>query len=106
MRNAFFKVLLWIFICLFTVSLIWKLLHGGSDTFLFSSFLEFCSNLKSFSIDTSAISFTIDNSWGVFNFLRDFFNGFSKIFTYAVFLFNQLLNLLYFAFQFIAFLFV
>ena len=75
--KIFFKILLIIFLLL--LSLNFYRVIVGNHTVSFSSFITFLSETDTFDIPTLIRDLEIVADWGVFNFLRDFFNTFIAI---------------------------
>lgn len=74
-------------------------------TFTFKGLLDYLANIPK--VDTSwvYVDLTIYTDWGIWNFLRDFFNGFISIIEFWFFLTGCLYQLLNILFYFISNLF-
>lgn len=99
-----FRLMLLIFFGIIFLRVFW-VLRGSSNTVNFTGFLEFLSNLNSVDINVSVSNFVIGGDWGVFEFLRNFFNIFAQLFGVIVWLFSNIVNVLNYVLQFIFFLF-
>lgn len=110
-RSTFnFRVLLRLLsiiaILILFIRLFWRL-RGSSNTLNFTGFLKFLSNLNSVDIGAVNInSFVVGGDWGVFNFLRNFFNIFANLFGVVVWLSANVINVIRYLVAFIQFLFV
>lgn len=78
---------------------------GGFTVPTFSSLLEMLSNVPDISISLETIV-PISLDWGVFNFLRDFFNVFVKLFNLVLWIADNLLICLEYIFYFLRWIFV
>lgn len=77
-----------------------------STTISFTSFLEFLQNCPSIEMPNSIINnLSITDSWGVFDFLRNFINSLGTILGTVLWLISNLLNGIVFIFYFIGFIF-
>lgn len=77
-----------------------------NTTISFTSFLEFLQNCPSIDMPSSLIkNLSITESWGVFDFLRNFINSLGTILGTVVWLIGNLLNGITFIFYFIGFIF-
>ena len=77
-----------------------------NTTITFTSFLEFLQNCPSIDLPKSFINnLTITESWGVFDFFRNFCNSLGTILGTAIWLIANLLNGIVFIFYFIGFVF-
>lgn len=77
-----------------------------NTTISFTSFLEFLQNCPSIDMPSSLIkNLSITESWGVFDFLRDFINSLGTILGTVVWLIGNLLNGITFIFYFIGYIF-
>ena len=77
-----------------------------NTTISFTSFLEFLQNCPSIEMPSSFInSLSITDSWGVFDFLRNFINSLGTILGTVLWLIGNLLNGIVFIFYFIGFIF-
>ena len=77
-----------------------------NTTISFTSFLEFLQNCPSIEMPSSFInSLSITDSWGVFDFLRNFINSLGTILGTVLWLIGNLLNGIVFIFYFIGFVF-
>lgn len=101
--RLFLSILLILSLLLLFVSLFRKA-NNGSDI-SFASFLDWLSNLNTFQFNVNIQDFFIYGNWGVFDFLRNFFNIFTGLFGVIVYLFSNLLNLFIYLTQFIVFLY-
>lgn len=99
-----FRLMLLIFIGILFLRVFW-VLRGSSNTVNFTGFLEFLSNLNSVDVSISVADFSIGGDWGVFEFLRNFFNIFAQLFGVIVWLFSNIVNLINYLWQFVLFLF-
>lgn len=104
--SILFTIIGYILLALLFVNL-FRLLNGSADASVsFAGFLEYVSNCPTIHFQSSLNSFTITGSWGVFDFLRSFFNVFGAILGVLVYLFNSLLNMLMYVGYFLGYLFV
>ena len=77
-----------------------------NTTISFTSFLEFLQNCPSIEMPSSIINnLSITDSWGVFDFLRNFINSLGTILGTVLWLIGNLLNGIVFIFYFIGFIF-
>lgn len=77
-----------------------------NTTITFTSFLEFLQGCPSIDLPKSFINnLTITETWGLFDFLRNFFNSLGTILGTAIWLIANLLNGIVFIFYFIGFVF-
>ena len=84
------------------------------DIVYFSSFLDFISTNDfstyfsqfNYQISSGITDWTIRTDWGLFNFLRDFFNLFSNVIGFVYWLFSNLIYAVMFLLKFIAYIFV
>ena len=77
-----------------------------NSTISFTSFLEFFYYCPSVQMPSSFINnLTITESWGIFDFLRNFVNSIGTILGTALWLIGNLLNGIVFIFYFIGFIF-
>lgn len=67
----------------------------------FKGFIEFLSNAPSFDISWSMVDLTIYGDWGIFNFLREFFNWFTDIWEVCITLFGMIIESIEFIFYFV-----
>lgn len=108
-----FKISLYV---LFAMLLIFAIVRTarGYDIVYFSSFLDFISSndfITNFGQLINPISnvisdLTIKSDWGLFNFLRDFFNVFSNIFGFVYWLVANMIYAVSFILRFVGYLFV
>lgn len=74
-------------------------------TITFTGFLEFLQSCPSINMPNSVINtLAFSNSWGIFDFLRTFFNTLGIIFGTSLWLLTNLINGLMFIFYFIGFI--
>lgn len=91
---------------LLILSLIGSLRSGaGGYTFSFSGLLEYLSNAPQINPEFSLSKWTIDGDWGLFDFLRDFFNLNAKIMGFATWFSILIWNALEYVAYFFSFLF-
>lgn len=102
--NLIFNVLLLIFVILFLISYIRFCFNAGSVTF--EGLLQFLNSCPQVDFNLALTAFTINGDWGLFEFLRNFFNIFGILIGFIVFLVGNLFNLFTFVFWFIKFIFV
>lgn len=87
---------------LLILSLIGSLRSGASGyTFSFVGLLEYLSNAPKIVPQFSLVAFSIGGDWGLFDFLRHFFNLFGKIFGFG----SWFCLLIWNAIQYIAYFF-
>ena len=87
------------------IALFWSLNSGADYTISFTSMLNYLSSAPTLDF-TSISNFDIVSSWGVFNFLRDFFNLFARAFAVLSWLGELLFDFIEWIFFFIKLLFV
>ena len=93
-------------LCFILIFLVTTNLFKGADTHLtFTGFLNWLSSVKVFSFQFDIGTFTIGGNWGLFEGIRIFFDTLSKIFGVGVWLCGNLISLISFLAQFIAFIF-
>lgn len=102
--STFFRILGLIFCIILFIRLFWSV-RSNSSSLTFTGFLDWFSNLNSFDISINVSSYEISGDWGIFNGLKNFFNIFAKAFGVIVWLFANLLNLLFYCINFLQFLF-
>ena len=88
-----------IFLVIFIIVFSNFILAGNHYTFTFKGLLEFLGDIPDVDVSWAYKDFTIYANWGIWNFLRDFFNGFISIIEFWFFLTGclwQLLNLLFY----------
>lgn len=91
-------------LALLLVANIFRQAFSGADL-SFASFLSWLGSVEDISINFSIESFFINGNWGIFDGFRSFLNIFTQLFAVIVYLGTQLINLVLFLGQFIAFLF-
>lgn len=91
-------------LALLLIANIFRQTFAGADL-SFASFLSWLGSVEDISINFSIESFFIGGSWGIFDGFRSFLNIFTQLFGVIVYLGTQLINLVIFVGQFIAFLF-
>lgn len=102
--DNFLSIVIVIFTILFVVSYVRSLL-GASDI-TFASFLEFIQSVPEVSFASTFIDLTIVGDWGIFEFLRNFLNIFTNIFSVLIFLFGGLVQILLYAVYIVRYLFL
>ena len=80
-------------------------LRSGADL-SFGAFLNWLGNVKSFNINVNISAWSIGGDWGIIDGLRKFFNMFANMFGVIFYLCANLIYLISFIAQFIAFVFV
>lgn len=88
-------------IILVIISLAHFLRTGNLSDITFKGFIEFLSNAPSFDISWSMVDLTIYGDWGIFNFLREFFNWFTDIWEVCITLFGMIIESIEFIFYFV-----
>lgn len=78
----------------------------GYGSLTFESLLNYLQNAPSFDFYSIVSNYSITTDWGLFNFLRDFFNMFISLFNVIVFLAKNVLNLINYIIYFIRLVFV
>lgn len=94
--------LLFGFVVVIIVVNVFRRANSGVDL-SFNGFLSMLSNSNSYSINVNISDFSINADWGLLNGLKNFFNVFANIFGVVVWLGSNLLNLVLFLGQFVAF---
>lgn len=97
--------ILFIIICVLLIFNFARKLVNNADL-SFSGFLTWLGTVDSFNIQVDISSFRIGGDWGWFDGLRNFFNIFANLFGVIVYLCANLINLIIFIGQFLAFMFV
>lgn len=108
MKNNKEKIGLHIFNIIFLVILVMCVIRFTftNSTISFTGFLEFLQNCPSVQMPSSFINnLTITESWGIFDFLRNFVNSLGTILGTVLWLIGNLLNGIVFIFYFIGFVF-
>lgn len=102
------KILLRIVFILCSLLLIANLIRkvsSGADL-SFSAFLNWLGNVNYFKINFNISSWTIGGDWGIIDGLRKFFNMFGNLFGLIFYMCANLISLVSFLTQFLAFVFV
>lgn len=92
---------------IFTIVLIGNVIRISlnADTFTFTAFLEYISNAPA--VDISFVElWNLGGNWGVFEFLRNFFNMFGSVLSFLVWLGKNIISVLQYVFYFVRFIFV
>lgn len=97
------RVLLIVSVCLVLLALI-RTINGGTPV-TFSGFLEYVSNCPNIT-SRAWLDYTIYADWGVFNFLRDFLNIFTSLFSVLLYVFANLVQIVLYVGYFVSFIFV
>ena len=100
-KNIFFVV----FGLFVGILLVVNITRVSTNQVTFSSLLSYISNAPRVFTDFTIQDFTIVGSWGILNGLKDFLNLFAQLFGFIISLGKSLVNLLVYAFYFVAFLF-
>lgn len=88
-----------IFCFIFVIAFANYLKTGQFSNISFKSFIEFLSSAPNIDISWSLVDLTIYAEWGIFNFLRDFFNWFTNMFEVLISLFGMIVQALAFIFH-------
>lgn len=96
--------ILLIILCTVLIGSIIRIVFGGSS-FTFSSFLAYLQDVPQISIGNLNI-FYINGDWAVLDGLRKFLNSIMSIINFAVWMFSQLVNCLFYLFYFVKYLLV
>lgn len=99
-----FAVLGLILICILTVML-FRDLNNAPTSITFNSFLDYISNVPEMKF-VNISDFAITGSWGAFNFLKDFFNLFTKFIGFTIWLGQNVYNLLIWLWYIVSYIFV
>lgn len=102
--DNFLSIVIVIFTILFIVSYVRSL--TGASEITFTSFLEFIQTVPEISFANSFIDLTILGDWGIFDFLRNFLNVFTNIFSVLIYLFGGLVQLLTYLVYLLRYLFL
>lgn len=86
--------------------LIRSLILGFNTSVSFTSFLQYLGNAPDVVPSFSITDFEIKESWGIFNFLRDFFNPFVNLMGFAAWVTLMFVRCLYFLFYLLRFFFI
>ena len=80
-------------------------LTANNGFLTFEALIERCSQFSSIGM-TTLIDLTITADWSIFNFLRDFINIFTSLFSVIMYLATNVMNSLWFIIQFVSIFFV
>lgn len=101
------KIVFYVLSIIFAIVLLGNVIRiaFGTGTFTFTAFLEYIS--KSPQVDMTYIElWNLGGSWGILDPLRNFFNSFSSILSFIIWLGKSLVNGLAYLFYFVRFLLV
>ena len=83
--SSYSSMFIAIFSSILLVLVMLSVIKNG-DTMTFTSFLDFLSSNSSTFDFVNYVDYSIVGDWGLFNFLRDFFNLFIQVLNLAIYL--------------------
>jgi len=87
------------------IAMLFSSLVGNNNTITFSSLIDWIENYHPAIDNFSFVDLTIQDDWGLFNGLKDFFNVIMQIFSFLVYIFKALVNAISYIGGFVQFLF-
>lgn len=93
-----------ILLLIFLIVVIIKKTYGGGEPLTFTGFLDWLSNREDISINIDVTQIGVSGDWGIFNWLRVYFDFMAKSAAVIAWLSANVVNILLFLGQFISFL--